>query len=643
MDPLTASLIATGIGMGAEALTSKDPKISKTSTFSKTQKTIQFKLMADILGIPSSQLRNADDFKKLIKSGYLDEMSLYPGQRVYRDERVAPLTGTQQEVLGGLEGFVPRISDTSVGGAAGGPGGVASIFERRGLTPPTSVTQNPLAEVVGENGPETITANQDVQIIPNAQAQQEVASATQPVTAQETFVPPSAADWLQRAPAWWQHPLADKATKLAGKFEETGKRPSDKNIALLASLGLLPQTQSGAVQSEAGFVGPIQSVNPLVTEDNQVGANENEFSPRLPRRRLGGGVDTGQKVLVGEQGPELVVQTQQAASRALSGDPSSKINRATTEQFIQQGIADPARRGFERGTLQQIKSSYAGPGFWGSARAKAETTGRSDVEAQINALGSQYRYQDEQSRRNLAESAANRSLAAIPSALNVQNNPLGQQQQAANIEATRFGTERGGALLGGEVGQQQANISATQFGTERGQTLLGGEVGQQRANIQQTLSTAGLTDEQTNRVSGLIEQDLATTGQISANTKQTLANIGMTDAAIQQIESNTALSDIDLFRRAGDLQIQQQNVVRGQLENFARVMVLAGIEQAQNQAEINADMAEYASESQALMAVFDWFNSILGQTQTAAIVEPGQQGIGGAVAEGVGDILASPR
>ena len=622
MDPLTAALVTAGISAGANLATRKKPSVKKTSTLTKTQKNIQWKLLADYLNIPSSQLRSNKDFIKLLDSGYLDKTSFIPEKIPYPEDIVADLTATQKNVLGQVGGFIPRTMNTNISAATGGAGGMASLFTKQGLTPPTSLdvppaATNPLGglEVVGEDGPETITANKRSLVMPA-----EIAKPTSADTTANTPQPLKNENWLERAPEWWESPSAGKMAKWLRKYHEKGKIPDTDQIATLAAYGLLPDE--------------LKAKSSPVTEDNQVGAKVTDFPPQIPGMATGGVIEPGHKALVGEQGPELVMETQNAASRALSGIPSSQVNTGTTENFIQQGIAAPARQGFERGTLQQIKSSYAGPGYWGSARAKAEATGRGDVESQINALGSQYRYQDEQAKRELAESAANRSLNAIPSALAVQNNPLGQLQTKANIAATeagtgatQFATQRGQALLSGEIGQQKANVEATQFGTQRGQALLGGEVGQQSADIKATLANAGLTDAQSNRVQTLIEQDIATTGRISAETEQVMAQTGIANANIADIKAKTALSQSELYARAASMQQQQQALITSQLNNLSSIMKLAGIEQAQNQAEINGQIAQIIQKNETAAAFYNWLNGVLGDTQQAAIAMPGQEGI----------------
>lgn len=612
-DPLTIALMAAATaagGAGVEALTRTDPSVGRVSDKDPFQnKILRPLLFASTLGVDPSSLffdpetgkpqQPRKGLEQLLKSGAFDDIKL-PEFNPFEGQRVADLTPsmlqglqTNQGLLGSITGSAGQVPTEAFN----------TLFARRGL-PQIAGT-----EVVGEQGPEVITANQNVDVLPVGAAQPNV------------------------------NPLTVNTT----------------------------QNTAGGVLGRTAL-GNAPTAGPLATEQNQVGINPDELlrNTRLPGLAQGGQLQTGQQAVVGEQGPEvlrkptapvnpLTSQIQGATSRALSGAPSSEINTGTTEQLIQKSIADPLRRNFQEQTLQNINTAFAGPGFFGSARAKATIKAGQDVEQQIGSLGSQFRFQDEQARRDLAESAAGRSAASIPTALGVTNNPLVQQQLGANIgatqagtAATQFGVERGQALLGGEVGQQQANIAGTQagtaqteFGTERGQQLLGGELGQQQANIGQTLSNIGMTDAQIQRTQGLIEQDIANTGQISANTEATLRQMGLTDANIEQVKANTALTDAELLTRPLDFQQQQQNIIGQQLANLGGAMQIAGIEQAHNQDVLNAEFAEWLAKEENAPAKrqFDTLMQLFGESTTTTTITPGIEGVGGSLIAAGGSVL----
>lgn len=104
-----------------------------------------------------------------------------------------------------------------------------------------------------------------------------------------------------------------------------------------------------------------------------------------------------------------------ALQRALSGQPSSEINRETTLQAFQQGVADPAFRQFDQQIAPRIAQQFASVGGSFNTR-KGETTSRALQGLQTDLTGqlSNMFRQDEQLRAGLAESASQRALGAIP-------------------------------------------------------------------------------------------------------------------------------------------------------------------------------------------------------------------------------------
>jgi len=317
------------------------------------------------------------------------------------------------------------------------------------------------------------------------------------------------------------------ATQTAGAAGPVGGTPADvvgeRGQEVVRNTSNVPMLVSPATSP----LPVAETGSRLVQEDNKTTA-QSELMRRAGQGLAEGGViPPGEERVVGEQGPETVTPaktgsyapmalpnlpaptsnplsraTEAATMTQLSGAPSTTVNDATTQNFIQKAIADPARKNFQENTLQQIKSSYAGPGYWGSGRANAESKGAGDVESNISSLGAQYAYADEQARRDLAESAANRQAGAIPMSLNVQNNPLLQMQTQAGIAntqaatartqaltpaelaATQASTERIKTMTPAELAQYQANTQATQSSTQRQQALLPGEVQQQGLQAQ---------------------------------------------------------------------------------------------------------------------------------------------------------------
>jgi len=545
-------------------------KVETISTMNAQQKRVFPVLLSALLGgkIPASILADKKAFNRLLRSGELD--TLLEDKNVYQGERVAPLTGTQQKILGSTGGYADLVN----AGSQSSPG-FGELFERRGLPAPVgNAAVNPLVlteatvpdtgeaiptQVVGET-PEVITAKEDVAITPS---------------------------------------LLSGYKDLVAEKQALYRSQLDKRLAGWEKRRLKREARA----------------NPLATEGNQQGIDPATLlqTTQLPGLQTGGILRQGQSAVVGERGRETVnplrQQTQAATGRALSGRPSATVNTAATEGFIQGAIANPLRKNFQENTLQQTKRSFAGPGYWGSARAKAEVKGAQDVESQIGSLGAQYRYADEQARRELSESAANRSLAAIPSSLNVQNNPLAQGQMQANIGATEMGTARTGALLPGEVSQQLANV--------------------------------GLTNTQTDRVGGLIVQDFETTGRISAETERVMADVGIAQVTIDSIKASTTLKDASLLAAEQNYRMGEQKILGERINQMNQLLAQAGVEQAQNQNEINAVLMKYYEENPAFREILNNIFNILGiQTQTAVGL-PGTEGAAGSLIGAGGEVGAA--
>jgi hypothetical protein len=111
--------------------------------------------------------------------------------------------------------------------------------------------------------------------------------------------------------------------------------------------------------------------------------------------------------------------------RLLAGIPSTEINPETTRQFYQSNIYEPSMRTWREDTLPSIRESMGG-NFWSTARQSAEQSAATDLQGQLSQAYGQLQYQDEQARRDLAESALSRVLNAYQTMMS----PLGSQPQS---------------------------------------------------------------------------------------------------------------------------------------------------------------------------------------------------------------------
>lgn len=109
------------------------------------------------------------------------------------------------------------------------------------------------------------------------------------------------------------------------------------------------------------------------------------------------------------QVPGMAEEIAQARSRL--GQPAYQITPETTEQFYQQGIRAPMMREWQEIVEPQIRESYAGPGYWGSARAEAQVKGAEELATTLGQSRAQLAYADEMARRAALEQAAGREAA----------------------------------------------------------------------------------------------------------------------------------------------------------------------------------------------------------------------------------------
>lgn len=100
-----------------------------------------------------------------------------------------------------------------------------------------------------------------------------------------------------------------------------------------------------------------------------------------------------------------------AGMRARLGQPAYQITPEATEQYYQQSIKAPMMREWEETVEPSIRESYAGPGYWGSARAEAQVEGAENLSTELGRQRGELYYKDELARRSALESAAGREAS----------------------------------------------------------------------------------------------------------------------------------------------------------------------------------------------------------------------------------------
>lgn len=136
---------------------------------------------------------------------------------------------------------------------------------------------------------------------------------------------------------------------------------------------------------------------------------------------------------VGGDLPDYLKSRQTALDSVLSGNPAYNITPETTEEFYQQAVRNPALREFEQITKPAITESFAGPGYWGSARAQEESRASENLASELSARRATLGYEDEHARRAALESAAGRQAATALPAYQAGIEQLGSAGQYARM------------------------------------------------------------------------------------------------------------------------------------------------------------------------------------------------------------------
>lgn len=97
-----------------------------------------------------------------------------------------------------------------------------------------------------------------------------------------------------------------------------------------------------------------------------------------------------------------------AAARGRLRQPAYEITPETTEQYYQEAIRAPAMREWGETVEPLIREAYAGPGYWGSARAGAQVRGAEELATTLGKQRAELYYADEMAKRTAAEAAAGR-------------------------------------------------------------------------------------------------------------------------------------------------------------------------------------------------------------------------------------------
>ena len=141
------------------------------------------------------------------------------------------------------------------------------------------------------------------------------------------------------------------------------------------------------------------------------------------RQRIG----AGENIFQGDRFAPFSELQQQAvdfAPDALFRTPEQE------QQLFQQGIRDPALREFQQTTIPNISESFAGPGFFGSARAQEQVRAGEDLAFGLS-----------QARSGLRQETEAINRAGVSNLFNIGAQQQQQEQNLINQEIQRFAEE----------------------------------------------------------------------------------------------------------------------------------------------------------------------------------------------------------
>jgi len=144
-----------------------------------------------------------------------------------------------------------------------------------------------------------------------------------------------------------------------------------------------------------------------------------------------------------------------ALSGILSGQTGAQsITPEMTENLFRRAYEEPRTRYFEKYERPLAREEYAGPGFWGSARARAVSEKGREMGEWLGEQRGELDWQTEMYNRQLAEDKARRTQAGIDQALAYGREPT--------MEAGRrlAGTQGVFGALSTEQAQRQMEINA---------------------------------------------------------------------------------------------------------------------------------------------------------------------------------------
>jgi len=256
-------------------------------------------------------------------------------------------------------------------------------------------------------------------------------------------------------------------------------------------------TSTSYTPEQAKWMGKaLEMYGPEMGQGQQIYPGETVagFSP-LQEQLLGGAGAYSDlfKPVTGADIP-LYGQTGDVLSDAMAGRLGAQpITPEQTGAYFKQVYEDPSRKTFQEETLPGVREAFAGPGYFGSARGKAEMEANQEYGNWLGEQRGQLEWNVLQSNQALQEAQAARQLGAAGMA-----ESYGTQMLRENL--TRLtGSEELFNFASQDQAQQQRQITAAMQKFEAGNRLTDPEVmsimltllGQQYQTTTQSQTTAG--------------------------------------------------------------------------------------------------------------------------------------------------------
>ncbi|HIJ71123.1 MAG TPA: hypothetical protein HPP87_07145 [Planctomycetes bacterium] len=208
------------------------------------------------------------------------------------------------------------------------------------------------------------------------------------------------------------------------------------------------QTEKGKQQTTTSYT-PFQA--PILKD------LKDTYSPYIGEGVLGGLSDLEEKSLGMLQSANVWDPLVSTGKGLLTGTMGAeKTTPETAGRAFDKTVAEPALNLWKRTLQPDIKESYAGPGYWGSARAGAEKDAATELGKGLSAGREKWMWDVEQSNKAIDEARAGRALSALGAA---PSSLLGWTTGLA-----RFGNETQ-RLLNTITDPQVLNVLTTILGT----------------------------------------------------------------------------------------------------------------------------------------------------------------------------------